>query len=121
MGMSHIMPVLRASNGAMEKDYGIFANAIHDRPPYFFDWETEPGVLPGPVKVASIYIAHASPYWGSLLAVEDEQSLLHFCPGFRDLLQTIPIGDDRTTLFVFMKGEEFIHISSNHGFINLPS
>lgn len=65
LGMSHIMPVLRACSPAKDGHYGYFGNG---HAPSFIDWPTLPGSLPAPLKVASIYVGHIAPFWGPVLA-----------------------------------------------------
>ena len=65
LGMSHIMPVLRACSPAKDGHYSHFGNGIA---PSFIDWPTLPGSLPAPLKVASIYVGHIAPFWGPVFA-----------------------------------------------------
>jgi hypothetical protein len=108
LGMSHIMPVLRACSPAKDGHYSHFGNGIA---PSFIDWPTLPGSLPAPLKVASIYVGHIAPFWGPVLAIQDPTSGLACSDGFRQLLQSIDLEDGRTPVFVFMNGEEHIHMS----------
>jgi hypothetical protein len=110
LGMSHIMPVLRACSIDPEKAWSAFAEIIRDKAPFFFEWPTARDVLPCAVKVASIYVAHIAPYWGPALATENADSGLGCAPQFGELLKSIPQADSADSLFVFMHGEEFIHI-----------
>jgi hypothetical protein len=110
LGMSHIMPVLCACSTDSEKAWSAFAEIIRDKAPFFFEWPTARDVLPCAVKVASIYVAHIAPYWGPALATENADSGLGCAPQFGELLKSIPQADSADSLFVFMHGEEFIHI-----------
>ena len=110
LGMSHIMPVLCACSTDPEKAWSAFGEIIRDKAPHFFEWPTAEDILPCAVKVASIYIAHVAPYWGPTLAMESDDSGLGCSPQFGELLKSIPQADSADSLFVFMHGEEFIHI-----------
>ena len=108
LGMSHIMPVLRACSPSKDGHYNHFGNGIAPR---FIDWPTLPGILPAPLKVASIYVGHVAPFWGPVLAHQDPSGGLACAGGFRHLLESIELEGSRTPLFVFMNGEEHIHMS----------
>jgi hypothetical protein len=108
LGMSHIMPVLRACSPHKEGHHHHFGNGT---PPTFIDWPTLPDCLPAPLKVASIYIAHTAPFWGPVLAVQDSPNGIACAEGFRKLLESIDAEDVKTPIFVFMHGEEHIHMS----------
>jgi hypothetical protein len=88
LGMSHIMPVLRACSPAKDGHYGYFGNG---HAPSFIDWPTLPGSLPAPLKVASIYVGHIAPFWGPVLAHQDPTSGLACSDGFRHLLESVVV------------------------------
>lgn len=108
MGMSHMMPVIRACSALEEGQYAFFGNGIE---PSFIDWETRPNCLPLPLKVATIYIGHTSPFWGPVLARHESDRSLACSPGYRSLLESVEIQKGETLMFVFMNGEEHIHMS----------
>jgi hypothetical protein len=109
LGMSHLEPVLDviSANGLPEQLWKITGA----EEPSFIDWDIKPEILPDRVKATSIYIRQTSPHWGMVPAVEMGPSIVGMVPGFRKLLESIDGADAKTTLFVFMYGEEHVHMS----------
>jgi hypothetical protein len=109
LGMSHLEPVLDviSANGLAEQLWKIRGA----EEPAFTDWDIKPEILPDRVKATSIYIRQTGPHWGMVPAVEIQPSIVGMVSGFRKLLESIDGTDARTTLFVFMYGEEHVHMS----------
>jgi hypothetical protein len=108
LGMSHIMPILRACSPVNDDHYSHFGNGI---PPSLIDWPIVPDSLPAPLKVASIYVGHTAPFWGPVLALHDQSTGLACADGFRRLLESIELENGKNPILVCMNGEEHIHMS----------
>lgn len=108
LGMSHIHPVLDAcsANGIAEQ----LPELMSERAPAFMDWDAKPGVLPQKIKAASIYIRQIAPHWGMVLAKMTDPGVVGVAPGYQNLLASIDTAPE-STLFVFMNGEEYHHMS----------
>lgn len=110
LGMSHMRPVLDAcSVNGMDEQLSKIAN---ENAPQFADWEIQPGALPGPVKAASIYIRQIAPHWGAVPAQMTAPEVVGLVPGFQRFLESIDSRDPGHTLFVFMYGEEYLHMAN---------
>lgn len=107
-GMSHIWPVLRACALDPEGQRPLLSK---DNEPSFVAWETKPEVLPGPIKVADLYVGNTSPHWGEVLAVFTSPTTLAFAPGFQRFLLSVDTSEKQNALFFCMYGEESIHAS----------
>jgi hypothetical protein len=109
LGMSHIRPVLDAcSINGIDEQLSKIAN---DKAPEFADWNMKPGLLPAPVKAASIYIRQIGAHWGLVPAQLTGPQVIGVVPGFQSFLESIDSTGHGTVLIAFMYGEEYIQMS----------
>jgi hypothetical protein len=109
LGMSHIHPVLDACGvGGFDAQKAAIMN---ERPPEFVDWDTVPGLLPAPVKVANIHIGQFGLHWGPVLAQMTAPGVVGVVPGFQEFLASIDRSVPGNVLFAFLHGEEYHHMS----------
>lgn len=108
LGMSHMISILAAS---AKTDIGSqVPHSLDGTTLRFFDWDTKPGILPEPLRFASIHRWHLPEQWGDTLAsIEDGNIKINpYLPNVLDEVQPLK---DQAKLFISIMGQEHNNLS----------
>ncbi len=104
LGASHLTAILRACRAPGD---GPDLPRFGSREPAFEPWPTDPGVLGGELRVASLYVGHTAPYWGTPLVRVLDGGRLGITAGLQQLLRSIAPAESVDTVFLSLRGEEY--------------
>lgn len=104
MGASHLTALLRASRAPGDgPDLPQFAG----QEPAFRPWAVDPQRLPGRWQVASLYVGHTAPFWGTPLVQAQDGGRLGINPGLQTLLRSIAPAEQVGAVVLSLRGEEY--------------
>jgi hypothetical protein len=103
LGMSHMISILAASSAV---DIGSqIPHSLDGTTLRFLSWNTKPGVLPEPMRFASIHRWHLPKMWGDTLA-SLANGVVKINPYLPELLKEVKSLEEQAKLFVSIMGQE---------------
>jgi hypothetical protein len=103
LGMSHLISILAAA--ARTDIRNQVPHSFDGESIRFVDWDCKPGILPAPMRFASIHYWHLPDDWGKVLA-QIEAGKVQINPHFVRLLKEIDHPETEPVLFLSIKGQE---------------